>query len=235
MSDGEYESLSNFSEKQLGMDVSRLRLDYIAHIFCSREYMGYGRLASPIADAVLRGLCALSFSTLGKISFKYLEVGILHGLNFVGIYDIIRHSYESLLFTAIDPFTGYYGKGNDDATGCQVTLNVFYDNLDLFHVPHSNVVIHKGLSQEREIQNKFSDQQFDMVFIDRDHSYIGMLADYTLYAPRLLPDGLLLVDDYRNKAWPGVTRAVDEHLLVDPRFRQLGEVIGRSVVFRKMR
>jgi hypothetical protein len=145
----------------------------------------------------------------------------------------VRHSYETLEFTAVDLFDGYYDRGADIITGCPVSRELFQDNLYLFHIPPSGIVIHQGSSQHEELKNQFIGQKFDMIFIDGDHSYDGMKADYAFSASLLSLGGLLIVDDYHSKNWPDVTRAVDDHLLVDPRFQQLGKVIGRTIVFRK--
>lgn len=48
----------------------------------------------------------------------------------------------------------------------------------------------------------------DMVFIDGDHEYEEVKRDIALWRPLVKKGGLLSGHDY--KAWPGVTKAVDE-------------------------
>lgn len=51
----------------------------------------------------------------------------------------------------------------------------------------------------------------DLVFIDADHSYDGVLADIRAYVPLVRPGGILAGHDYTTDVHPGVRRAVDDH------------------------
>lgn len=53
----------------------------------------------------------------------------------------------------------------------------------------------------------FSDDTFDFVFIDADHSYGGVKADIEAWRPKIHPGGMLIGHDID---WIGVKRAVDE-------------------------
>lgn len=57
---------------------------------------------------------------------------------------------------------------------------------------------------------RFHDQSLSFVFIDANHLYDGISADISAWAPKIKPGGILAGHDYRTKAWPDVTRAVDE-------------------------
>jgi hypothetical protein len=236
LSKNEYKLLLNFCRTTLNIEISKEQLDYIGHIFCSREYLGYGRLAGDICDAILRGICAsyLQIKKGGGDIFRYLEIGILHGLNFIGTYDVIRHIYQSIHFVAIDPFSGYYDDIIDPITRCPITYKLFIDNLDLFHIPLSNIQIFKGMSQEQHIKQELVNKTFDMIFIDGDHSYNGMKEDYEFYTPLLDYGGLLVVDNYHDRDYPDVTRAVDDMLRDSAEYKQLGNVIGRTIIIQKI-
>lgn len=59
----------------------------------------------------------------------------------------------------------------------------------------------------------FEDGSQDFVFIDGDHSYEGVCADLTAWAPKVRIGGWLCGHDYKNTQvpFPGVERAVDEY------------------------
>lgn len=57
--------------------------------------------------------------------------------------------------------------------------------------------------------NLVSDDSFDVVYIDADHSYESASNDISYYWPKLRKNGFLCGHDYTVK-WPGVVKAVDE-------------------------
>jgi predicted O-methyltransferase YrrM len=67
-----------------------------------------------------------------------------------------------------------------------------------------------------------------LIFIDGNHSYADVAADFTLYQGLLAPGGCLVFHDYgygnhngRPEAAPDVRRAVDERVFGAPGFRPL--------------
>jgi cephalosporin hydroxylase len=51
-----------------------------------------------------------------------------------------------------------------------------------------------------------------VLVVDGGHHYPTVSTDLLLYAPKVLPGGLIFVDDYVD-AYPGVMRAVDEYFV----------------------
>ena len=49
-----------------------------------------------------------------------------------------------------------------------------------------------------------------LLFIDADHSYEGVKKDWSAWNARIAPLGKVAFHDYRNPAFEGVTRFVDE-------------------------
>jgi SAM-dependent methyltransferase len=60
------------------------------------------------------------------------------------------------------------------------------------------------------------DRQFDLVFVDADHSYQKVLQDIAAWEDKVRPGGILCGDDYDNPHWPGVKQAVDEYFAKFP-------------------
>ena len=206
------------------------------HVFCACEYTGYGRLAGDLVDAVLRAICAVSFARSNRGGgVKIMEIGVLYGLNLTGMYNIVRTEYETVLFTAIDPFEGYYGQKLDAGLAFPVTEKFFRINLARNQVAEQDIAVFKGFSSDPAIQAANAKKTFDLIFVDGDHSYEGVKRDVDFYGTLLSSGGLLIIDNYGDAAWPGVTRYVDAELFGrHPYLSVLSEdKIGRSLVFRK--
>lgn len=71
------------------------------------------------------------------------------------------------------------------------------DTFDLhkeFSLPTGNLRLIKGDSQDLAVIEQANDE-YDLVYIDGDHSYEGAFADLENYAPMLKSGGFLVVDD----------------------------------------
>lgn len=64
---------------------------------------------------------------------------------------------------------------------------------------------HNALSVER-VRELLSGKKLDVVFIDGDHSYNGVKADYEMYSPLVREDGLVAFHDIHSPDCPGVRR-----------------------------
>jgi predicted O-methyltransferase YrrM len=71
------------------------------------------------------------------------------------------------------------------------------------------LVIHNCLSSELKLP---PDAVFRCAHIDGGHSHAQALADFRLVADHVRPGGLMIIDDYEHKDWPGVTSAVNAFL-----------------------
>lgn len=59
------------------------------------------------------------------------------------------------------------------------------------------------------------DSRIALAHIDLD-LYEGIKASLAFIAPRLVPNGIIIVDDYGASGWAGVTEAVNEYLVENP-------------------
>ena len=81
------------------------------------------------------------------------------------------------------------------------------------------------------INDKFS--KIDILFIDGDHSYNGVISDYNNYKHLVTTGGVLVFDDYRDfRHSPQVKPAVD-YLSQDTFIKDGFEIIG-SLVYNKL-
>lgn len=83
---------------------------------------------------------------------------------------------------------------------------------------YSNVKLIRDYSQNALIQLPHA--EFDMCYIDGDHSYDAVMRDITLCRPLVKLNGVIAGHDYGHPEEPDVERAVDDALGVPPwRFR----------------
>ena len=88
----------------------------------------------------------------------------------------------------------------------------------------SNLVLLKGTSQD--VVHRF-DQPIDLLFIDADHSYEAVRADWELWGPKVRPGGIIACHDCRvapsSRNYLGSMRFYEEHIR---RARWVAEIDG---------
>jgi len=72
------------------------------------------------------------------------------------------------------------------------------------------------------------DETTDLLYVDADHTYVGVVADIAAFAPHVRAGGIIAFDDY-CETHHGVMRAVDEWMAL-PHWLFLGRV-GRLIAF----
>jgi hypothetical protein len=82
------------------------------------------------------------------------------------------------------------------------------------------VTIHRCTSEQ--LAQNFSDEYFDWIYIDGDHSFEGVYSDLINYHSKVKKGGLIIGDDYGGKS-RGVKKAVDKFCierLIDFEYRK---------------
>ncbi|MEK8146452.1 class I SAM-dependent methyltransferase [Streptomyces sp. M10(2022)] len=80
----------------------------------------------------------------------------------------------------------------------------------------------RGFSGDPEVRSHVSDREYGVVIIDGDHSEDGVREDLRWAETITASGGVVVLDDYMDKAWPGVAAAADKHLAGDTRFTLIG-------------
>lgn len=131
-----------------------------------------------------------------------LEIGSFKGKTTVFLSHAIEVlDLEKRLYT-VDPYTseaGEVGCSDENIDSAYETFRQSTDDLD----NHEHVRKYSD-----EALSRFEDATFSLVFVDGDHTYDGVMADYRNYASLLADGGIMVFDDYANPQWPGVGRAV---------------------------
>ena len=107
---------------------------------------------------------------------------------------------------AIDPFTGAALETNPAMLG-KPTFDDFMKNCG--HFPHLAVIRETSV----EAAEHFPNLKADMVFIDGDHSYEGVMADLKTWTPRAKK--LLCGHDLTDPNYPGIRQALYEFFGAD--------------------
>jgi len=97
--------------------------------------------------------------------------------------------------------------------GYPIYPEVVLKNVQNLNKSNNKFTYIQGNSQSTETLNKLRniiDGGIDILFIDGDHSYEGVINDFTLYFPLLEEGGYVIFDDYADyKFSPQVKHAVD--------------------------
>ena len=85
----------------------------------------------------------------------------------------------------------------------------FWKNVK--RVKNASVILRRNLSTDAELLDDPSDQlrDFDLAFIDGEHTYEGAVRDLRNWGSRVRPGGLILMHDVRDR-FPGVMKAFEE-------------------------
>jgi len=136
----------------------------------------------------------------------YLETGVFFGGSMM---TAMQCKYPTK-FVGIDFFDGYYNKKVDPKTKVSPTLDVVKSNINRNNPHKHEYELVKGSSLDKKIVEYVRTKYpvVDLLFIDGDHSYDGVILDYNSYAPLVRKDGIIMFDNYGDESWDEVEKAV---------------------------
>ncbi len=140
---------------------------------------------------------------------------------------------------AVDHFKGEAFKDAGDLMDGVIAKFVFADHLgghykDQFmdNLRRCGVSAHVFpiVGDTAESARVVGDKPVDLLFIDSDHSYEHVLAEWLAWEPKMSPAGVVVFDDY---TFPGPARLITE--VVEPAGWRYFDQVGKDVAFGKMK
>lgn len=186
--------------------LERVRVAYRAAMPQHRLHRYVGAAAdiftyTSVAERLLLFEEALASLRVEGAGGRMLEIGSYLGASAAVLGEALRwadHGTQGRVY-CIDTWN------NDAMTeGHRDTYGQFLSNAG----PWSDLIIPlRGKSTEVDVP---TDQRFDLVFVDGDHSYEAARADVARFEPMVAAHGRLVLHDHCSK--PGVTRVLGEIL-----------------------
>ena len=213
-------------------------------------------------DRAFHTMWYLILSHLGQRSsvIRCLEIGVYKG-QVISLWSLIsRHVEVQLQISALSPFSGVAGvtrknrlfrairKRIDRRFRHEIEAGNLYSNRDYFadcekifsefDLDFGKVEILRGFSTDADILSSLDERQFDLIYIDGDHTEEIATHDVKVFAPKVAKGGVLVMDDaslflemdisYRGR--PGSSKASE--LLPAMGFQNILNV-GHNRVFQK--
>lgn len=170
-----------------------------------------------ISDQVDRRELGVVLEQLCKsldIDGDVVELGCYLGTSSLFIRRVLDKAGSTKTFHVYDSFEGLPEKLGQDqsAAGDQFVAGELLATkkqlIEQFRKAHLAVpVIHKGWFEDLTVQD--IPDKIAFAFLDGDY-YSSIRTSLKLIESHMSPDGIIVVDDYRNEALPGAAKALDE-------------------------
>jgi len=211
---------------ELGMEQLSKKKNIV--IFDEKNYI---RLFDQI-EGWMSTACAQSICMLNKIQKKLgikgdiFEIGVHHGKSaillsfFIGSENALLRLND--IFENQDLNISKSGTGNED---------IFLKNLSRFHPGFSNYRIYKKTSNK--LTNEDTGSNVRIFHIDGGHTAKETETDLYIAATAINSDGVIIIDDYFNQDFPGVSEGVNRFLLANDELKPFMLCFNKMLICRK--
>ena len=191
------------------------------------EYLG--RLDS--VHGWLRPECALLVCRLGQrqsVSGNVGEIGVHHGKFFI-LLSLLRRAEESAV--AVDLFEDQASNVDHSGAGDR---QAFEANLRRFGAADRVTVTSADSTtiSAAQLRDSVGGGAFRLFSVDGGHTPEITASDMALVTAVLAEGGLLILDDYFNEAWPGVSEGANRFLSSQTELVGIGSAHGKSFFTR---
>ena len=184
-------------------------LGYFHYLFCcltQKPYFGVFLLAGQTWENrkfYMRKILEGEIKRGGRKEFRLLEIGSWVGDSAVLWAETMKFDGQEGTIVCVDPWEPYSQSfKNEKSNVAPIIMNdalkkgnvysLFLHNIKAAGVNHLIIPI-KGSS--RKVLNMLQDQTFDMIYIDGDHSYSGIMHDLQKAQQLLVDGGIVCGDD----------------------------------------
>lgn len=168
----------------------------------------------------------LSLQSVLGVKGDLLEIGSYHGRSAALMSWCLREGEKIVICDAFESETQdeYVNKPSYHT----LIKNIMKVNPEL---DKSRITVHECLSSELSLAEN---NRFRFVHIDGGHSENQVYADLSLCQNHLIDEGIISIDDYKNKHWPGVTIGTDKFLSENPEFFIFADLNRHGAIGRKL-
>ena len=168
----------------------------------------------------------LSYQNAMGIGGDLLEIGSYHGRSTAIMARCLKTSEKIVV---CDAFTSE----TDDVYANKPTPEKLRANVKGLSpgLSEDRVVIHKCLSNDLELDDG---ENFRFTHIDGGHSAEQAYQDLKKCGLHTQQNGIIVMDDYHNKDWLGVTEGTDRFLAENPGFSILADLNRHGALGRKL-
>ncbi len=110
-------------------------------------------------------------------------------------------------FEGLPPSSQADGKKNQALKTENDFNDVDFREVEELFRPYTSVVLKKGFFPQTA--HDLTDARFSFVYLDAD-LYQSTKDGLNFFYPRMLPGGVIMLDDYGTPIWPGIQKAVQE-------------------------
>ncbi|GHJ37026.1 class I SAM-dependent methyltransferase [Streptomyces sp. TS71-3] len=194
-------------------------------LLIAMEALGVGRIAGGTMN-ICGKLSAVPL--LDPPNDEILEIGTLYGLFGAALIRMMERAGRDPHLTIVDPLAGLQLQPGTtegaDPTGTPVRGPAVRTNLALAGAAGTAARVQQGFSEDPEVRALVSDRSYGVIIVDGDHSAPGVAADLEWAEQIIAPGGIVVLDDFGHKKWPGIKEAFEKHMATDTRLRFLGQV-----------
>ncbi len=196
-----------------------------------RTYLHYDRLYTIFG--ALKNICRLHKDEATTLNIA--EVGVFRGGCTHFLADTSERLGQDVNIYSFDTFEGHDSR---DISTCKDNSTVHvsghfgdvaYSDVQEYLQAFSNVQLHKGRFEDR--CSAIDTLKFSLVHLDVD-IYAPTVHALAFFAERLLPGGIIIVDDYGFSTCPGIPSAIVEFTSVRNDFVSVPQLSGQCVLIK---
>ena len=158
----------------------------------------------------------------------YLEIGVHNGTSMTYVVAQLKNPLKCI---GVDLFENGISRYAHDKLTQQRTL----ENIQRLNISQSEINLIQGNSRSLSTIEKVKDlickEPVDLLFIDGDHEFAGVEADFLNYAPLVAAGGFIVFDD-ANSTYPGILRCIDKYVKNNPKYEIIGLFENTDLIVR---